>query len=83
MRLTITKKAVALEPANEDALNNIGNSYAAMKDYDHAIVYYKKVIELDPGNSKVLNNIGVTYTFLGNREEAEKYIQQSKNVIQK
>ena len=74
------KKALAINPTNEDAVNNTGNSYAALQDYENAIVYFRKAIELNPANAKALNNLGVTLVLTGKKEEGEQFIARAKSV---
>ena len=60
-----------------DALLNMGNSYAAMKDFTNALNCFKQVETVEPGNAKVLYNIGITYRILGDEANALIYIDKA------
>jgi tetratricopeptide (TPR) repeat protein len=51
------KKALAFEPDNADAYNNIGAAYAAMRQWDDAIRYDEKAVALRPGFQLARNNL--------------------------
>jgi tetratricopeptide (TPR) repeat protein len=51
------KKALAFEPDNADAYNNIGAAYAAMRQWDDAIRYDEKAVALRPDFQLARNNL--------------------------
>ena len=50
------KKAIALEPENFAALNNLANSYKGLFEYKKAEDLYIEIKKKDPKNIKALNN---------------------------
>ena len=48
----ILKKVIKLDSRNEIALNNIGNIYKEMKDFDQSIKYYLKSNFVNPSYNK-------------------------------
>lgn len=49
------------DPANIDAMINVGNEFFDQRNYDSALFYYNKVLSLDSRNSAVLYNKGLIY----------------------
>ncbi len=68
------KHAIAITRIN--VLNNMGNSYAALKQYDKALEYYLQIISIQPNHKDALKNIFITYSNMGNTAKAQEY--QSK-----
>ncbi len=65
------------------ALNNIGNSYRVMRDYDSSIKYYHKALSLcrqineKKSIANILNNIGHDYWFLGDLPQSLHYYREA------
>ncbi len=84
--------ALALNYDNKNkqikALNNIGNIYCYMKNYDKALEHFKKALQIaqDLGDSEgvaqFLNNIGIIYTENQEFESAILYYQSSLIIYQ-
>ncbi len=55
-----------------NAWYNIGLAYAAMKEYEKAIMAWNETIRLVPNSSMTYDNIGTAYGLLGKYDEAEK-----------
>ncbi|MBI1185449.1 tetratricopeptide repeat protein [bacterium] len=69
-------KAIEIYPDYYDALNNLGNAYRYVKDYDKAEFYLKKIIKINPKYGKAYYNLGVAYF------ESEQY-EKCLNILQK
>lgn len=71
-----------------NALNNIGNIYCYIKNYDKALEYFKKAIQIaqdfgdSEGVARFLNNIGIIYTEKQEFENAILYYQSSLIIYQ-
>ncbi|MEO6167210.1 MAG: tetratricopeptide repeat protein [Chitinophagales bacterium] len=53
---------------------NLGNSYAALKDYPNALKAFEKALQLNPSNENARYNTGVAYYMLGDSVTAKKYL---------
>ena len=52
-------KALAIDPADTDALNNKGFALGELGNYTGAIEYYDKALAIDPAYTLALNNKGL------------------------
>jgi Flp pilus assembly protein TadD/thiol-disulfide isomerase/thioredoxin len=64
--------SLKLDPANPQALSNLGAAYAAEGRYDEAIAEYTKALALDPSMEGVRLNLGLAYYKSARYGEAEK-----------
>tara|TARA_B100000787_G_scaffold167413_1_gene154140 strand:- start:222 stop:1778 length:1557 start_codon:yes stop_codon:yes gene_type:complete len=72
-------KAIAFEPENFAAMNNLANSYKGMFKYDKSEQLYLRILEKDPTNFKALNNYGNLKQSLNRFNEAiELYLKALK-----
>lgn len=55
------ERAVKLDPAYAEAVNNLGTIYYARKSYRRAIAQYRKALELRPDSAPFLANLGTAY----------------------
>ncbi|MCK5169608.1 MAG: tetratricopeptide repeat protein, partial [Bacteroidales bacterium] len=71
-----------------NSLNNIGNIYAELSNYEDALEYYKKSLKIKEeikdkkGIANTLNNIGELYSKLGNFSEALFYCSKSLEIAE-
>ncbi len=70
-------KLVSADPANKDALRELGDMNLASDRYPDAITWYKKLAELDPTNVEVLDNISTANLYVGNTDEAKVWIEKA------
>lgn len=67
-------------------LNNLGNAYIDLADYNSAVESYKKSLKINElinnqsGIAKAYNNIGETYRYRGNYGQALEYYLQSLKI---
>ena len=54
-------KALELNEDSPEILNNIGQTYLKMKEYDKAEEHFKKAIEIFPDFAECYNNLGLLY----------------------
>jgi protein O-mannosyl-transferase len=66
---TLFLQAVAVDPKNYLALNNLGYYYNNQGKPDLAIEYYRKSLDINPSYEDALNNLG--YALAGRRQFAE------------
>jgi len=74
------KKILELDPNNKRALNNIGNVFKEMKNFEEAIKYYLKVINLNPDYKIAKINLAILYHDLGKLDEAKKIYKELINL---
>ncbi len=65
-------QVLKLDPTNKRALNNLGNTYKEMKNFDKAIKYYSKATKTDANYLISKINLAILNHDLGNLDEAEK-----------
>tara|TARA_A100001011_G_scaffold372785_1_gene431559 strand:+ start:420 stop:1817 length:1398 start_codon:yes stop_codon:yes gene_type:complete len=70
--LNYLNEILKLDTNNKRALNNIGNAYKEMKNFDEAVKYYSKAINSDPNYKIAKINLSILYHDLGNLDKAEK-----------
>jgi len=51
------QKVIALDPADFEALNNLGVAYAMQGELEKAIAEWEKVLKIDPGNKSAQDNV--------------------------
>lgn len=67
-------RAYQHHPTSISVMNNIGSTYAQLKQYDSAMIYYKKTIVIFSHYEFGLVNIAKTYYVQGDYEKAYNYI---------
>ena len=70
------EKAIALDPHNFEARNNLGNLYYRQKEYTKAQQQYSIVLKQNPDNDVALYNTAYIYYKKENFKEAVKLFQQ-------
>lgn len=71
------QKILSTEPANRQALYNLGVLYSEKGEYEKAILYFEKFLEAEPDSSDVYVNIGILYRKLNRPSEAELYLKKA------
>jgi len=71
------EKILLTEPANKEALYNIGILYSQVGSYEKAISCFKKYLQLEPDSQEVNVSIGILYQKLGFLSEAETYLRRA------
>ncbi len=74
--LPLYQKALAVNPDDAWAYNDLGTIYHKTHQAERAIAAYQKAVQLDPGNARSRTNLGVLYGDLGRAEEAETTLLQ-------
>jgi len=74
------------EKKDSSTLNNLGNVYGDLQDYERAIFCYNQALKLDGDKSKIYNNLAVAYSDIGDLEKTIYCYEQSlllnpKNLI--
>ena len=64
------EQVLEANPADVNALIQIGNLYKSLGEYDRAIEYYLKALKHDPGNYDALNELGHAYALKGDYDRA-------------
>jgi eukaryotic-like serine/threonine-protein kinase len=73
----LAEKVVARNPRDATALSTLATFYAADKMSEKANAHIRTSLALAPDDANVLSNIGEAYEFMGDREQALKYIERS------
>ena len=61
------KKALELDPKQEQAALGLGWAYYYTKDYDEAIAAYKQAIQIDPKDAGADANLGIAWCYVFKR----------------
>jgi tetratricopeptide (TPR) repeat protein len=73
------RKALELDPENEQAALGLGWAYAYMKSYDESIRSFEKAMQLDPDlSSQALNGIAWGHFFKKDLARAEEFLGKAK-----
>lgn len=75
-------KIVEIEPKNTNVQSDLGTSYFYTNDFKNAEIHLKKAIEADGKNLNALYNLGVVFRDQGKKDEAKKYWEQMKPLVQ-
>ncbi len=71
------KAAIALQPGNITAYNNLGSCYALLKQWKNAIACYQKAIQLQPDLAIAYQNLGRVWKRTGQPEKAADCFYQA------
>lgn len=77
--IEIFKKAVELNPNDDDSWRWLGNSYNRNGQIEEAIKYYLKAAELNPDDSRNWFNLGISYS---NNEQYKEAINSFLKVVE-
>ena len=73
----LAEKAAQLKPRDAVTQSTLANLYAADKMDDKALTRIRTSLALAPDDPNVLSNVGEAYEFMGDREQALRYIEKS------
>ncbi len=73
-------RALALNPRNPAALNNLGEALMAHGHVDEAIAHYRMSLAIDPDHEAAHNNLGVALAGRGLLDEAIEHYQKALNL---
>jgi tetratricopeptide (TPR) repeat protein len=71
------ERALEIKPDKFKSLNNLGNAYAARKEYGKAAGLFRRALELRPDYAKGHFNLGNAYLRMGQRQLAEHHYRQA------
>lgn len=74
------RAALDLDPSNDNAWSNLGDSYRAVKNLEEARKAYTKATELNDENATAFVKSGHVNSFLGNYDEARRAYARSVEV---
>lgn len=77
--IEIFKKAVEINPNDDDSWRLLGNSYNRNGQIEEAIKYYLKAAELNPDDSRNWFNLGISYS---NNEQYKEAINSFLKVVE-
>jgi predicted O-linked N-acetylglucosamine transferase (SPINDLY family) len=66
------RSALALDPANAEAMFYLGNAARERGDYSEAIRVYEEALRHQPGDAQLLNNLGLALEHSGDADAARK-----------
>jgi Flp pilus assembly protein TadD len=75
--------ALALDPNNATAHNNLGFLLAQQGLFDAAVGHYEKALELDPRKSMAMANMGITRVSQGQDEEGLAWLRRAVETDQR
>jgi serine phosphatase RsbU (regulator of sigma subunit) len=73
-------------PGKLSSMQNIGNVFLELKDYENALKYYSLAEEINKTvrntsiDGMLANNMGIVYGLLGDREKSMRYMEKSAEV---
>jgi tetratricopeptide (TPR) repeat protein len=70
------ERALRLNPRSTKTLNNVGNAYAAQKQWDLAENEFRAVLRIDPANADANYNLGVLLMMKGSAADAIPHLQR-------
>tara|TARA_B100000686_G_scaffold248442_1_gene258236 strand:+ start:2892 stop:4655 length:1764 start_codon:yes stop_codon:yes gene_type:complete len=70
-------RAIALQPNNVSAQNNLGNTYKELNDFKNAIKCYEQTIKIKHNHPNAHFNLGIIYYKLNQLKEAKNYFEQT------
>jgi len=73
-------KALAINPDDKRALQNLANLAKWNKEYKKARTLFKKALDHDPDDPLLYNGLGISYRALGNLIEAEKAFRKALEI---
>jgi len=73
----LTRRALAFDPDNPEAIAKMGRILRAFGRDDEALPYFQRYHQLVPGDYQVLAQIGTCLSALGRYHEAESYFEQA------
>jgi len=76
--LEFYQKALDKQHDSASVLNNMGNSYFHLKDYDQAVHYYQQALEKDPSQIATYYNLGQTYREMLAFDKGEQTYQEGR-----
>jgi len=74
------KKALTINPENQDALINLANAQVDTENIDKAIKNYRQVLQINPENLLALHNLGLALSVKGDYNEAIKTYERLLNI---
>lgn len=77
--LAMSKKTIEISPNNPAYLDTYGWILYKSERYSDALEYIAKALELSPRDGEIMEHLGDVHYRLGNKEEAAKYWQKSKD----
>ncbi|HYG16677.1 MAG TPA: tetratricopeptide repeat protein, partial [Bacteroidia bacterium] len=77
--LAMSKRTIEISPNNPAYLDTYGWILYKSERYNDALGYIRKALELSPGDGDIMEHLGDVHYRLGNKEEAAKYWQKSKD----
>ncbi len=66
-----------IDPANAEALENVGNIYYEAQQYPTAIEYYQRTLKVQPANTGVRTDLATAYWYTGDADTAIAEFQKS------
>jgi serine/threonine-protein kinase len=75
------ERALELDPVNQDALEELANTYEAMKDLANAERVYRKAIEIRPDYWLCYGNLGLFYRTRGRYQEAAEQFKKAIEIV--
>ncbi len=74
-------KLLSMFPEDKRVLNDAGNYYFGLNDFQKAREYYEKAVQIDEKFAPTYNMLGYTYSFLNENQKAEETFKTYINLI--
>lgn len=75
--ITSCEYAIAIDPRNEEALQNKANSLSLLGNYEEALRYYMRYGEVTRSKDMAEMYIGITLSYLGRTKESIPHLKQA------
>lgn len=75
--IPLYEKVLALDPQNVGAMNDLGNCWFFLRDFDKSLGYYAQVLKFDPNRTNTLYNAGAVEEYRGLVDNALGFYQRA------
>lgn len=76
-RVQALKTIITSDPANENAVIQLANTYFDAERWDDAIQWYERALELNPNNPNTSTDLGVSYYYTNRPDHALEQFDRS------
>ncbi len=74
--IAVFEAAIAEQPDNAEAHNQLGYIHRRMQEFDRAFAHYRTALTIDPSHTGAHHYIGEAYLEIGALAEAERHLRE-------